>query len=69
MIINAFGINVDDDALTAKPFRCFLDEIWITYSGGVNGDFVTAGIQKVSDVIESFYPAPDGLENLCLCLR
>ena len=50
MVADAFGIDGDDDALTAEFFRRFPDKFRPVHRAGVDRNFVGAGGEQGADV-------------------
>ena len=55
--------------MAAEFFRCFSDKIRIFYRRRVDGDFIRAGQQKLSDVFDFANPAADGQRHKTLFRR
>ena len=53
--LHLLGINGDHDTLAAKTFCRALHEVRVLDGGGVDGDFVSAGFQKITNIIQGAY--------------
>ena len=53
--LHKFGIDGDNDALATKTFCRALHEIRVLDGGGIDGDFISAGFQKITNIIQGAY--------------
>ena len=60
ILVDPFGIDVDDDALAAEPQGGFANKIGIVDRRGVDRDLVTTGIQQPANIFEGANSTTDG---------
>jgi hypothetical protein len=56
---NTFGVDIDDDALSAKSLRGLADQLGVLASRRVDTDFVAPGLQQLPNIVEGSNTPPN----------